>query len=100
MVLDPKKNSWNNYKTFFLKTTEEAANDNKGVLNTIPKDMMLKDMRVPTAPKRVMVIKLRKNCFFFTWNLVHSYEKHIKINEIMYMQYNKLVLCPHIHYSK
>ena len=27
-------------------------------------------MRVPTAPNIMIVMKLRKNCFFFTWNLM------------------------------
>lgn len=32
----------------------------------IPKDIIVQDINVPTAPKSMMVIKLRKNCFFFT----------------------------------
>lgn len=31
--------------------------------------MMQNDIKVPIAPKSIIVIKLRKNCFFFTWNL-------------------------------
>jgi len=31
--------------------------------------MMLQFINVPTAPKSMMVMKLTKNCFFFTWNL-------------------------------
>jgi hypothetical protein len=33
---------------------------------------MLKEMRVPTTANNVMVMKLRKNCFFFTWNLTRD----------------------------
>uniref|UniRef100_A0A2P2KLE2 Sodium/hydrogen exchanger n=1 Tax=Rhizophora mucronata TaxID=61149 RepID=A0A2P2KLE2_RHIMU len=29
---------------------------------------MAKDIKVPTAPNNTIVIKFRKNCFFFTWN--------------------------------
>lgn len=35
----------------------------------IPSDMMMKDIKVPIAPNIIMVMKLRKNCFFLTWNL-------------------------------
>lgn len=30
---------------------------------------MKKEIKVPTAPNNMIVMKLRKNCFFFTWNL-------------------------------
>lgn len=32
----------------------------------IPSDMMMKDIKVPIAPNIIMVMKLRKNCFFLT----------------------------------
>lgn len=35
----------------------------------LPSDMMQNDMSVPMAPKSIIVMKLRKNCFFLTWNL-------------------------------
>jgi hypothetical protein len=35
----------------------------------LPSDITVKEIKVPTAPKSVIVMKLRKNCFFFTWNL-------------------------------
>jgi hypothetical protein len=39
---------------------------------------MLKEMRVPTTANNVMVMKLRKNCFFFTWNLIRGGAKKKK----------------------
>ena len=42
----------------------------------IPRDIMPKDISVPIAPNNMIVIKFRKNCFFFTWNLTQ--EKIIK----------------------
>ena len=38
-------------------------------INKSPNDIVMKEINVPTAPKRVIVMKLRKNCFFLTWNL-------------------------------
>jgi len=31
--------------------------------------MTAQDINVPIAPNNMMVMKLTKNCFFFTWNL-------------------------------
>jgi hypothetical protein len=36
----------------------------------VPIDMIAQHINVPTAPNSIIVMKLRKNCFFFTWNLV------------------------------
>ena len=41
--------------------------------NNIPREIVKKDIIVPTAPNNVIVMKFRKNCFFFTWNLVRKY---------------------------
>jgi hypothetical protein len=41
----------------------------------IPRDITVKEIKVPTAPNSVIVMKLRKNCFFFTWNLVKEKTK-------------------------
>lgn len=38
----------------------------------VPRDMMVKDIMVPSAPNIIMVMKLRKNCFFLTWNLINE----------------------------
>lgn len=42
----------------------------------LPKEIMKKEINVPTAPNSMIVIKLRKNCFFFTWNLVKKKAEH------------------------
>lgn len=36
------------------------------MLLDVPNDMMPQDINVPTAPKRMIVIKFSKNRFFFT----------------------------------
>lgn len=41
----------------------------------LPKKIMKKDINVPTAPNSMIVMKLRKNCFFFTWNLAVKKKK-------------------------
>lgn len=33
---------------------------------SLPNDMMLKDIAVPIAPNNIIVMKFWKNCFFFT----------------------------------
>ena len=38
------------------------------ILN-IPSDMTAKEIKLPIAPNKMIVMKFRKNCFFFTWNL-------------------------------
>ena len=54
---------------------------------SVPNDIMAKDIRVPTAPNSIMVIKLRKNCFFFTWNLKKKKRKEKKSLTIMINEY-------------
>ena len=41
--------------------------------------MMLEDINVPIAPNSIIVMKLRKNCFFFTWNLKENGKKKKRI---------------------
>jgi len=36
---------------------------------SLPRDITVKEIKVPSTPNSVMAMKLRKNCFFFTWNL-------------------------------
>lgn len=45
----------------------------------IPREIVKKDIIVPTAPNNVIVMKFRKNCFFFTWNLVRKYVRILSI---------------------
>lgn len=40
--------------------------------NNLPREITLKEIRVPIAPNNVIVMKLRKNCFFLTWNLLRK----------------------------
>jgi len=42
----------------------------------------VKEIKVPTAPNSVIVMKLRKNCFFFTWNLVKEKKKERRIADL------------------
>lgn len=48
-------------------------------LMSIPSDMMVQLINVPTAPNNIMVMKLRKNCFFFTWNLAQKTDTKITL---------------------
>lgn len=48
---------------------------------SLPIDMTPVDIKVPTAPKRTIVMKLRKNCFFFTWNLVEEWASNKSCHE-------------------
>lgn len=47
--------------------------------------MIVKDTNVPSAPNIIIVAKLRKNCFFLTWNLIfklsHEKQASISVNE-------------------
>lgn len=38
----------------------------------VPNEIMQKEIIVPTAPNKLMVVKFLKKCFFFTWNLVKT----------------------------
>lgn len=38
----------------------------------IQRDIVKKEIIVPTAPNNVIVIKFLKNCFFFTWKLMRN----------------------------
>ena len=44
-----------------------------GFGNNLPSEIVKKDIIVPTAPNNVIVMKFRKNFFFFTWKLVSKY---------------------------
>lgn len=57
-----------------VPTTKENKNKNLKLNLSkyeehIPKEIVQKDINVPKAPNSIIVMKLRKNCFFLTWNL-------------------------------
>jgi len=57
------------YEQNILKEKYQQLNQVKHSLLNLPSDMTVKDINVPRAPNIMIVMKLRKNCFFFTWNL-------------------------------
>ena len=48
----------------------------------LPRDITVKEIKVPTAPNSVIVMKFRKNCFFFTWNLAYTEKKGRIVSEL------------------
>jgi hypothetical protein len=55
--------------TFF---TKRISNNYFRGTRSIPRDIVKKEIIVPTAPNNVIVMKFLKNCFFFTWKLMRN----------------------------